>query len=100
MKKYFGLSSREENLVVYNTFFNSFLNSILVVPVVYFGYLVIKQEGLKSLFVSATANSSSNVLNYSIIAYVSFKMLSFLFETYYVGKASLNLIKDKNHNNF
>ena len=99
MKRYFGLSNREENFAIHNAFFNSLLNVFTAVPLIYFGYCVIKLDGIKDLVLNYNANTK--VWNYSIIVYGSFKLLSFLFETYFIGKASLNLVKaEKNHNNF
>jgi len=46
MKRYFGLNNREENLLVYGNLVNSVLNSSLIAPLVYFGYSVIKSEGI------------------------------------------------------
>jgi hypothetical protein len=57
MKRYFGLSNREENLVVYNTFFGSLLNSLLAVPLFFFGFTVVKSEGLKSFALNYTNNA-------------------------------------------
>lgn len=58
MKRYFGLSNREENLVVYNTLLNSLLNSLIVVPLFYFGYCIFKAEGFKTIFENYTKNAN------------------------------------------